>query len=298
VREIARASLRTFLGHGSPRRAQFQERFERDRRRNGPSSRTTQAAWRAVDPRSHAVVIGALGAVVLLVVVLAVWFSRDPQRADSSPATSSSQAGVPIITTPNSASASTAPTASPGPGPGSGSGSGSLAGQPPIPTGGVNPITPPASVGVVDAATVQLTAPPTSGPTRAELSTPDGAMRAWLARWCPFHYANQFAAAEQQARPAMTDIGWSVFDPRHDGGARQSWNRTVAAREAGRCAQPTARISPEAPRSATETIVIGAVDRVITAHGQPPYVEQLSELRIVRRGADGLWRVDLPTAGG
>jgi hypothetical protein len=123
-------------------------------------------------------------------------------------------------------------------------------------------------------------------------------MSAWLARWCPFTYTDPFATSENRARPAMTGPGWASFDPRRHDGARESWRRTTAARESGRCGRPDSHVSPEAPRSAATAIVIGTISRVVTAPGQPPYVEQISELRIVRHSADGGWRVDRHTEGG
>jgi len=137
-----------------------------------------------------------------------------------------------------------------------------------------------------------------------ELSTPEGAMRAWLARWCPFDYTDPVGTAERRTQPAMTEAGWATLNPDNDtptaDQARASLEKTVAARESGRCAEPVAAISPEAPRSNSSAIVIGTVTRVITsdAGGQAPYVEQLTEVRILRRGSDGLWRVDLATTGG
>jgi hypothetical protein len=137
-------------------------------------------------------------------------------------------------------------------------------------------------------------------------------MRAWLSRWCPFDYTDPFGTAERRAQPAMTDAGWATLNPDNDTPAadrlRASWEQTVAARESGRCAHPDAATSPQAPHSDTSAIVIGTVTRVITtdsagdtaggSDGPGAYVEQVSEVRIVRRGPDGLWRVDLATSGG
>lgn len=159
----------------------------------------------------------------------------------------------------------------------------------------------------MDAGSLRVVDPPVGEPTPVELGTPEGAMRAWLARLCPFDHVDPFGAAEQRARAAMTDAGWATLNPVDgdaggDERARLSWEKTVAAGESGRCAEPTAQISLEAPRTATSAIVIGAVTRVVTSPDsdpdQAPYVEQLSQVRLVRRGADGLWRVDLPAEGG
>jgi hypothetical protein len=140
--------------------------------------------------------------------------------------------------------------------------------------------------------------PPAGDPTPTELATPEGALRAWLARLCPCDYRQPFGTAERRARLAMTDTGWTILDPAENPGARASWDQTVAARESGRCAQPTALVSPEAPRTPSTAIVIGAVTRVVTPDGGQPYAEQLFEVWIVRQSPDGLWRVHLPTEGG
>jgi hypothetical protein len=267
------------------RRAAFQQAFEAPRQ--DPSPRPSRP--RPVDRRTHRIVIAALAGLAVAVLAAAVWLGGSP---DSHPSTQ--PAPLPAATTTTSPVPVTSEPAPLSPSP---SGTAAVPPQPPIPSGGVTPITPrpqttvnPRSVVVVD--------PPAGDPTPTELATPDGTLRAWLARLCPFDYHAPFGTAERRARPAMTDTGWTILDPAQNPGARASWDRTVAARESGRCAQPTALVSPEAPRTPTTAIVIGAVTRVVTPDGGQPYVEQLSEVRIVRQGADQLWRVDLPTEGG
>lgn len=254
------------------------------------------AVRRPVDRRTQRRVVLGLTAVVAAVILAALWWSppdprpnQPPPAANSSPSERSNTISTTTVT-PNDAEA------------------GSLPARPPIPPGGVTPVTPDPDT-AVDAGSVQVVAPPTGPPTRTDLATPEAAMRAWLARLCPFTHTDPFGTAEQRARPAMTDNGWSTLNPldgdQADQRVRASWDRTVAARESGRCAHPIAQISLEAPRTPTSVIVIGAATRVVTSTShtgetaaQLPYVEQLAVVRVVRRGTDGLWRVDLPTEGG
>lgn len=123
-------------------------------------------------------------------------------------------------------------------------------------------------------------------------------MAAWMARWCPFSYTDQLGAAEGRARAVMTADGWAQFDPVARDRARDSWAKTVAAKEAGRCSAPAVTISPEAPRSGNSAIVIGVADRVISGARTAPYVEHVGGTRVVLRGSDGRWRVDTATQGG
>lgn len=309
VREIARAARSAFLGtdliqagpplwpvgrrararrehnrqaaeHARRRRTQFREAFDAHPATAPPARR------RPVDRRTNTLVIAGLAGLALAVVAATVWLGAPDPRPITQPAppASTTPSALPVSST---APASTTPTP----------GTAGLPAQPPIPSGGVAPITPrPATT--LDPGSVAVVDPPAGDPTPTELATPESAVRAWLARLCPFHFSEPFGTVERRARPAMTDIGWSTLDPGDDARARASWDRTVAARESGRCAPPTALVSPEAPRSPTTAIVVGSVTRVVTAAGQRPYVEELSEVRIVRRGTDGLWRVDLPTEGG
>ncbi|GLZ28143.1 hypothetical protein Lesp02_03330 [Lentzea sp. NBRC 105346] len=143
-----------------------------------------------------------------------------------------------------------------------------------------------------------MAAPPAGEPSPEELSTPESAARAWLARWCAFDHTEPFAAAEQRARPAMTDLGWRNFDPAGDERARHSWERTVAAKESGRCSAPQAQVPSGAPASDNRRIVLVWADRVVTGTAGSPYVERIMQTRHVHRGADGRWRVDIATVGG
>lgn len=313
VREIARAARTAFLGadliqsgpglwpfgrrartrrdrnraateNARRRRAQFQHAFEasRDNAPRPPQSRP-------IDRRTNRLVIAALTALAAGVLAAAVWFGgpgahpSTPAARPGPPAPAGTGTPAPSSTPPASATASGTPA---------------VPAQPPIPSGGVTPITPRPHTPAVTPNSVVVVEPPAGDPSAAELATPEAAVRAWLGRLCPFDYRQPLGAAEQRARPAMTDTGWRSVDPTQNPATRASWDRTVAARESGRCAAPIALVSPEAPRSPTAAIAIGAVTRVVTPENGQSYVEQLSEVRIVRRGADGLWRVDLPTEGG
>lgn len=272
--------------------------------RCGPDRTAGSPAVRqSVDRRTQRRVVLGLTAVVAAVALAALWWSP-PEPHPVNPSLAASQ--TPPEPGSSTLSTSTAVVTT------GGADAGSLPARPPIPPGGVTPVTPGPDT-TVDPDSVRVVAVPTGAPTRAELATPEAAMRAWLARLCPFTHTEPFGTAEQRARPAMTDNGWSTLNPLDgdsggdgvDQRVRVSWDKTVAARESGRCAQPIAQISAEAPRTPTSVIVIGAATRVITSTnhtsgtaGASPYVEQLSVVRVVRRGTDGLWRVDHPTEGG
>lgn len=275
--------------------------------RSGPDRTAgSPVVRRSVDRRTQRRVVLGLTVVVAAVALAALWWSPpEPAPVNPSPAASQTPPGPGSGTFPTSTAVVATGSAD----------AGSLPAWPPIPPDGVTPVTPGPDT-TADRDSVRVVAVPTGAPTRAELATPEAAMRAWLARLCPFTHTDPFGTAEQRARPAMTDNGWSTLNPLDGdsggdsgGGADQrvsaSWDKTVAARESGRCAQPIAQISAEAPRTPTSVIVIGAATRVITSTNhtsatadQAPYVEQLSVVRVVRRGTDGLWRVDLPTEGG
>jgi hypothetical protein len=262
------------------RRGQFRTAFE-----SGTLPRVAvPAGWRPVPRRTNAVVIACLVGVVLGVVLLSVWFSgrtpvRQPPSAVSGAAVASSSAPPSVVP--------------PAPVPGGVS----LPPLPPIPPGGVAPITPPAST-PVNPASVQVVDPPMGEATPGELGSPEGAVAAWLARWCPYSHTEAFGAAEQRARSAMTASGWVEFDPERNERARQSWNTVVTEAQSARCSAPRVLVSPEAPRSETSAIVIGQIQRVITAGSGARWVDTLTTTRVVLRGADGRWRVDAATTGG
>jgi hypothetical protein len=264
------------------RRAQFREAFESGSQ--PPTRLPTQ--WRPVARRSNLTAIAFLGALVAMVFAVALYVSDQPVEPVDQPA---QPAGAPPLSLSTEASSAVTPATSVhGP---------AVSARPPIPSGGVAPITPlPATP--TDPGAVQLVDPPAGPPSSTELATPDGAMRAWLARLCPFRYSDPFGAAEDRARPAMTDTGWASVNPRRNDRARDSWQETVTAQEAARCTAPLAAISPEAPRSDASAIVLGLITRVVTAAGRSPYLEQISRVHVVQRGPDGWWRVDRESDGG
>lgn len=238
---------------------------------------------------------GTLVAVLLVVPVLLVlglswWFTRPgaPDRDQPITTPTLTRVAVPDYLTSSvpaerAFSAATAPALTP---------------WSPIPPGGVlAPRLPPAAA-VIDARSITVTDPPAGEPSVAELSTPEAAAAAWLARWCPFSTTEQFGTAENRARSAMTADGWAEFDPTVQERARSSWQRSVAAGESGRCSGPVVFVSREAPRTETHAVVIAAAYRVIEGASAAAYVERLDQTRVVVRGPDGLWRVDVATIGG
>jgi hypothetical protein len=263
-----------------------------------------------VDRRTRLVVILGLLAVVAMVMIATVWSGHtddhDHDLRDAAAVTASPPPapGSTLDTIADSASWSQSLGSTPS------AGSSSLPALAPIPPGGAVAVTPDGGP-AIDARSVRVVAPPAGAPTGHEIESPQTAMGAWLSRLCPFSPEDQFGAAEQRARAAMTASGWASLDPfdgdQQDRRARASWDQTVAAGESGRCAVPTTQLSPEAPRSATWAIVIGSANRIVStrraanrssALGEEPYVEQVSAVRVVRRGADGLWRVDVQAEGG
>lgn len=168
----------------------------------------------------------------------------------------------------------------------------------PAPPSGVPPVrTPPATAESGQWPTaVEPVPPPAPSPTADELASPPAAMVAWLSRWCPFDHTEPFGTPEQRARPAMTAAGWAEFDPDHDS-ARRAWEHTVAAKETGRCGAVTAAVLTYADGDGV-AVVTGSAFRMVTSPDRPSYVEQLIQTRVVLRGTDGLWRIDIATVGG
>ena len=245
--------------------------------------RPDRRAWRTVDPRANRLVILTLSIVVGLVGALAVSRRHGPEPAPRQEMpTSSAPSSTPA---PNPVSTSSRPTTS----------ARAVPPRPPIPSGGVTPLTAGTPQKLAPASVV-LADPPLSPPTPNDLATADSAAAAWMARWCAFTYTDTFGTNIARARPAMTPAGWASFASTTP--SRASWAATVAAGESARCSTPTARISPEAPRSADSAIVLVTADRVVSAARAASYVESLGESRVVRRGDDSLWRVDTATEGG
>lgn len=240
--------------------------------------------WSPVERGANAKAIASLTGVVAVVLGAAWWFTSDtPPQHPAAP---------PIAPAPSPPSPPPAP-----PAPADGQGT-ALPPLDPIPPGGVAPIVPPAATPPADPAAVPLAPTPTGPPSAGELSTPESAATAWFARWCGFDARQPYGTSEQAARPAMTPMGWDALDPAGDERAQRSWDETVAAGEVGRCSTATAQTSPEAPRSPDSAIVAISGQRVVTAENAPPYVEPVSDTRIVKRSDDGSWRVDMATQGG
>ncbi|ALG06371.1 hypothetical protein [Kibdelosporangium phytohabitans] len=162
----------------------------------------------------------------------------------------------------------------------------------------MTPQVPRASSAPPPAPDVPLAAVPTTAASAHELSTPESAAQAWLARWCPFDYRAPFGESEQRAQTAMVPDAWTAWNAEINDRSRRSWDATVAARESARCTSPTAVISPEAPRTPHAVIVIVAATRVVSSTGATAYAETVTATRVVLRGADNLWRIGEATEGG
>lgn len=254
----------------------------------GSSPGPVPGRWRPVARSRNLAVIATLVTVVAAVMGLGWWITSGQSRPVPA-AQDGAAAPVP--------SASVAPSAS-SPPPSQPNVGGGLSQRDPIPSGGVAPIVPPAPKPGPDPRSVTTVPVPSGPPTRAELSTPESAARAWMARWCPFDYREPYGTSQRRARPAMTELGWSSFNPADSDRGRMSWDKTVAAKETARCSAPSAQIVPEAPRSSDTAMVQVTARRVVTGPGAAPYVETLTQTRIAKRGPGGLWRVGMSTRGG
>jgi hypothetical protein len=277
-------------------RADWKDSFEDFTAPPGPSG------WAPVPRRRHAAVIGGL---VVLVAAMgtAAWATTRPATNGPEQSTPTGhQAGQappaaagPVV--PPAASSSPPPSASSS-SPASPTGGGSLAPVPAVPSGGVPAITPPATHEHASPSQVHTIATPTGRITRGDLATPTSAAETWLARWCSFDYHQPFGASEKRAKAAMTSAGWAEFAPAGNQRERASWNKTVAAKETGKCSRPAASINPEAPRSKDLAVVRVRAERVVHGAGEKPYVEPVTAQRVVKRGKDGLWRVGRASEGG
>lgn len=280
-----RAHAHSVIEEGRRRRAALRHRLDP---RTRPGS-AFGATWRPVPRRANAAVIASLVVTVLAVFVLAGWptSSTAPRPASPPPPSGVVEPALlpaldpPVTTLPAPSSAAPLP----------------FTAQAPIPPQGV-PALPPRKDDAQDPTRIAVVDPPGGEPSPAELSSPQSAAQAWLARLCPNSYTDDFGAAEQRARPAMTLAGWAQLDPARNERARTSWNQALQAKETSRCSAPTAVVSPEAPRSPTSAIVILQIDRVVTSGTGARWVEPLRHTRVVLRGDDGLWRVDTATEGG
>lgn len=278
-----RAQRRAVLRTAAERRSGLQDRWAAGL---DPDTTGRSGRWAPVPRRRHAMVLTGMGAAVAGLVVLSWWSTSD--SPDEPPSAGAAPAGT------------EQPPASPDPAPDEESAPGQQLQLPPvepIPSDGVAPIVPGEHSPAPDPAQVPVVPAPAGEPDVAALSTPESAAVSWMARWCPFDTRDELGAAEQRAQPAMTEHGWSLFDPRGDEQGHESWRTAQAASERGACAQPQAQVIAEAPRSESSAIVQVSTDRVVTS-SDGKYVERLSERRIVQRGPDGAWRVDSATHGG
>lgn len=279
-----RAQRRAVHERAEQRRAALRQAWNRGQQ---GSSSGRAGRWAPVEPRRHAAVVASMAAVVVGLGALSWWAS-----SDSDPAPTSEGAPAAAPSSSPSPDSSTSP-----PSPGESGQRLQLDPVAPIPSDGVAPIVPDTHDGTgPDPQQVHTVPPPAAEPSQAALSSPESAAAGWMAQWCPFDYRAGFAAQER-ARPWMTEHGWDTVDPHDNPRAAASWQRTVAAAESAQCSRPQARVVPEAPRSDSSAIVQVTADRVVTGR-QGQYVEPLSQRRIVQRGPDGLWRVDAATHGG
>lgn len=252
-----------------------------------------QPGWRPVSRRRNLAVIAALCSAVAVVMIAAWWLAPSPPapRTTKAAPTDSTEATTARSTERSLTTSATASAQA------QGVPEGEESGPYPIPPNGVAPVTPAPRVTGAPGDVVVATAPTHfAGPD--DLASPQSAAVAWLARVCSFDHRDPFGAAEARGRSAMTEAQWVHENPTQYEPARRSWQRTVIAGEVGRCSEPTASVSPEAPRTDDQAIVLISADRVVSASSGAVYVERADETRVVERGTDGLWRVGQRTSGG
>lgn len=172
----------------------------------------------------------------------------------------------------------------------------------PIPATGVPPIPAPPPTELVTRP-VHVMERPVQPPTEADLMSPTAAAAAWFTRWCPFDHTTTTSDRARLIRPGMTDAGWASDAPGSDTARQESWRRSVAAGESGRCSDPSldqlATVGAGAGASGAGAVIVQlTAPRVITRAEHTPYVELVEQTRVVVRGGDGLWRVDVPVEGG
>jgi hypothetical protein len=169
----------------------------------------------------------------------------------------------------------------------------------PTPAGGVTPIGVPAPA-PIDPAAVKLLPPATGPATAAQLSTPVGAVTAWLARTCPSRPGDPYGADVAAGRPVMTTAGWAAAAAAlaADTAGPGLWKAAAAARQSRTCGDFDVQLSTDAPSSGGVAFVEYTAHRVVTTPGQGPRVEQLLGARMVIRQAGGRWLVDRAVIGG
>ncbi|GGM15880.1 hypothetical protein [Nakamurella endophytica] len=254
-----------------------------------------------------ALLLAAVIAVVVAALAAGLLISRLSGHVSSSSTSSLEPTGafVPSVTSSRSAwsDARTGTRMSrPGPAgePGRAAGTALLgSGWEPTPAGGVIAVKPSTGRGLrVDAAAVRPAPIPTTAPTDRDLSTPTGAVRAWLARTCAADWRRPFGASVTLARPAMTGREWTVEDPARDREGRAWWEaQVVPGRQLLMCGGFTAALSDGHQASSTFARVVFTADKVLTEPGRSARVWRTAGVRQVVL-SDGRWLVDAAVVGG
>lgn len=166
----------------------------------------------------------------------------------------------------------------------------------PTPAGGVTPIDP-VPMSVIDPSAVLVVEAPTGPPTPGELSTPAGAVAAWLARTCPSSWADPYGADLRRGQALMTNPGWAATNPDTDLGGPGLWAAVVADQQTRVCGNFDVQVSADQPTAGGVAFVGYTAARVITTARGGAVVEQVSGSRRVVRQDNG-WLVDRPVTGG
>lgn len=234
------------------------------------------------------------------------------QRGSTGMAAQERAAGVLVVATApapvTAAFASPTPSAStdssrPGPAgpPGRAGGTALLgSGWQPIPPGGVAAVQPSTGGGLrIDPAQVRPVAAPSTAPSVKELSSPTGAVLAWLARTCPADWRRPYGAAPGLARTGMTAAAWTADTVALDGQTRTWWNtEVVPGKQVRVCGELTATLSDGHQASPTFARVVFTADKVMTAPGRAGQAWRVAGVRQVLRQPDGRWLVDTAAVGG
>lgn len=265
-------------------------------------------------------VVAGVIAVVVIVIAGGLVIKRLVSHHDSAPAaaqatsstsTQPAAAVSPVATAPAPVAAafpSPTPSAStdssrPGPAgpPGRAGGSALLgSGWQPIPPGGVAAVQPSTGGGLrIDPAQVRPVPAPSTAPSAKELSSPTGAVLAWLARTCPADWRQPYGAAAALARTGMTAAAWTADTVALDAENRTWWNTEVVPDKQVRvCGELTATLSDGHQASPTFARVVFTADKVMTAPGRAVQAWRVAGVRQVLRQPDGRWLVDTAAVGG
>lgn len=152
--------------------------------------------------------------------------------------------------------------------------------------------------GVVTVVPASVTAPASVAPVAGVPATarrdPLAAARAWFTVVCDSVWTEPFAARYTATKAAMTAQAWAYADPARDVRGAQWWQGVVAARETRTCLEVSAaRFKGPAPSGPNQVPVVLTATRQVTTDmaGVPARQESINELRMMVRGADGLWSV-------